>query len=130
MSAPKEGLQSALDFTKYALAIAGAAIAFLLSADTLKSVTSDASKWLVTGALVSFGVSAIGGILVLMQGASSLANAEYDLGHKYLRLPGLVNVFGLIFGFVFTTTFVIVMLWTNKTATDPNLLQLVAGRPH
>jgi hypothetical protein len=43
----KDGLQAALEFTKYALAIAGAAIAFLLGSDILKDL-NDAGRLLLT----------------------------------------------------------------------------------
>ena len=93
--------------TKFTLAVAGAAIAFLLSSDVLKKVTNCWAKGLVTLALVGFGASAIGGLLVLLQGASNMANAEYDLNQTLVRYPGMANILGLLVGFVFTTLFVI-----------------------
>jgi len=109
----KEGLQAAIDVTKFTLAVAGAAIAFLLSSDVLKKVTTFWAKGLVTLALVGFGVSAIGGLLVLLQGASNIANAAYDLNQPLVRYPGMANILGLLVGFVFTTFFVIVLIWAR-----------------
>ncbi|SRR5258708_28186181 len=109
----KEGLQAAIDVTQFTLAVAGAAIAFLLSSDVLKKVASLWAKGLVTLALVGFGVSAIGGLLVLLQGATNIANAQYDLNQPFVRYRGMVNILGLLVGFVFTTLFVIGLIWAK-----------------
>jgi uncharacterized protein YacL len=107
----KDGLDAALDFTKYALAIAGAAIGFLLGSDILKDIGDNQQRWILTASLICFGSSAVGAILVLMQGASNLANSTYSLKDNAIRIPGLVNIFGLVGGFVFASLFVVNMIW-------------------
>jgi hypothetical protein len=102
----KEGLQAALDFTKYTLALAGAAILYLLNSDAAKALTGW-TAWVLVGSLVCFAASAIAGILVLMQGASNVSNANYDLSDRWLRGPGVVNFLGLIGGFGLAAVFVI-----------------------
>jgi hypothetical protein len=109
----KEGLQAAIDVTKFTLAVAGAAIAFLLSSDVLKTLRGCWAKALVTLALIGFGVSAIGGLLVLLQGVSNIANAQYDLNQPLVRYPGVVNILGLLVGFLFSTLFVIGIIWNR-----------------
>jgi hypothetical protein len=107
----KDGLKAAIDVTKYTLAISGAAIAFLLSSDSLNTITNGFSKTTVTLALMGFGVSAIAGLLVLLQGASNIANADYDLGQPFIKYPGIANILGLIVGFFFATIFIISIIW-------------------
>ena len=109
--AGKDGLKAAIDVTKYTLAVSGAAIAFLLSSDMLKTITNSFSKTAVTLALMGFGVSAIAGLLVLLQGATNLANADYDLGQSFIKYPGIANIVGLIVGFFFATIFIISQIW-------------------
>jgi hypothetical protein len=109
----KEGLLSAIDVTKYTLAVAGAGIAFLISSDTLKNVTSNWGRLTITFALASFGISAVGGLLVLLQGASAISNAEYSLEHPLLKYPGMVNILGLAAGFLCATGFIIGFIWTG-----------------
>ena len=109
----KDGLQAAIDVTKYTLTIAGAAIGFLISSDTLKAATEDWQRWILTLSLVGFGLSALGGLLVLMEGATCLANGTYSLEQRTLKYPGLASVFGLAAGFIGTTVFVIAHIWTG-----------------
>lgn len=109
----KEGLKAAIDVTKYTLAVAGAAIAFLISSDTLKAISDGVAKTMVTLALAGFGLSAIGGLLVLLQSASNLANADYDLNQAYIKIPGVVNILGLMVGFICATIFIIATIWTG-----------------
>jgi hypothetical protein len=111
----KEGLQAAIDLTKYTLTVAGAAIAFLLSSETLKNVTRVDRKLLVTVALLGFGCSAIGGVMVLMESASNLANKQYELNQPFLRIPGIINIIGLGAGLLFATLFVLEYVWMSHS---------------
>jgi len=119
MTHHKEGLTAALDFTKFTLAMNGAAILYLLGSDTLKTVTGLWAKSIVIAALASFGISAIGGIFVLMAGATNLSDGNYDLHDKWLCRPGLWNIFGLMAGFAFLTIFVISLVWFNQPSAKP-----------
>jgi len=120
-SAHKEGLQQALDFTKLFLTIDGAAIAFLLSSDQIKLIANDGMRWEVTVALACFGLSAVGGMLVLMEGATKFYRAHYSLSDRWAQVPGLVNFFGLLMGFVAVTLFVIQIVWQSPKAVEVRL---------
>jgi len=129
----KEGLQAAMDVTKYTLAVAGAAIAFLLNAESLKRISTPCPRWAVTLALASFGASAIGGLLVLLQGASELSSGTYNLRNPLMRVPGMINVLALGAGFVFTTLFVALIVWLpepNPTAAKVGLATLSDSLRH
>jgi hypothetical protein len=66
-------------------------------------------------------VSAIGGILVLMEGASKLSNGSYSLEDKYLQIPGFANVAGLVVGFVFATWFMLANIWSHDEPKPQNI---------
>ena len=113
MANPKErGLDAAIDVTKFALAVAGAAIAFLVSSDTVKAIANGFERWTVTLAMAAFGISALSGLLVLLQGASKIADGDYDLSQNTLRIPGALNVLALCAGFLLATVFVVSLIWT------------------
>lgn len=108
----KDGLKAAIDVTRYTLAVAGAAIAFLVGADIHKTLAGPFARTMVTLSLTGFAVSAIGGLLVLLQSASNLSNASYDLNQPFLKYPGIANILGLMAGFFFATVFIIAGIWT------------------
>ena len=122
----KEGLQAALDFTKYTLAVAGAAILYLLNSDATKSLTGW-TAWVLVGSLVCFAASAIAGILVLMQGASNVSNANYDLSDGWLRGPGIVNFLGLMGGFGLAAIFVIAHMFGPAQPEKPTHIIIESG---
>ena len=111
----KEGLQSALDVTKFNVAIAGGAIAFLLDTDSIKYAVTSLQRTLLTLALIGFGVSAICGILVLLEGASMIAGRGFNLDN-YIVVPGVLNFAGLMAAFLFASAYVFVVIWWQ---TDP-----------
>ena len=115
----KEGTQSAMDFTKYTLGVAGAAIAFLLGSDVIRHADGLFWKAIMTIAVLGFGVSAIGGVLVLMEGTTNIANDQFDLRSPYIRMPGIVNFVGLAIGFLFSTIFVVGMIWLAGDHSTP-----------
>lgn len=122
----KEGLQAALDFTKYTLAVAGAAILYLLNSESTKSLTGW-TAWVLVGSLVCFAASAIAGILVLMQGASNISNANYDLSDGWLRNPGVVNFLGLMGGFGLAAVFVIAHMFAPSQLEKPAHIVIEPG---
>jgi Na+/serine symporter len=122
----KEGLQAALDFTKYTLAVAGAAILYLLNSDASNSLTG-LTAWVLVGSLVCFAASAIAGILVLMQGASNVSNANYDLSDGWLRGPGVVSFLGLMGGFSLATVFVIARMFGPAQLEKPTRIIIEPG---
>jgi hypothetical protein len=116
MAGKKEGLESALDFTKYLLAIAGGIIAFVLSSDVLARVEDITERGLLTAALVLLCLSVLGGIAVLSRGAIMLSEGEYSLEDKYLKWPGLANIFAFGGGFICVALFIGIVLWNPPPA--------------
>lgn len=111
----KDGFQSALDVTKFNVGIAGAAIAFLLGTDSLKYAVTTLQRFFITLSLAGFGLSAICGVLVLLEGARMISEQQYGLSN-YVRVPGLLNFVSLIAAFFFASLYIFVVIWWQ---TDP-----------
>ena len=107
----KEGLQWALDLTKFTLVISGAAIAFFLSSDSLQYAVTTLQRTLITLSLIGFGISAVSGILVLLEGGTQIASASYNLNSPYIKVPGQINLVSLGAAFFFASLFVFVVIW-------------------
>ncbi len=128
MKPNKDGMVSALDFTKYLLAISGAVMAFLLSSETsktigseaLKTASSDLVKGVLSVALVFFSLSTLGGLLVLARGAQMLSDGDYSLEDRYLKIPGLINVFGFAIAFLCVAVVIAARVWYGATPPLPH----------
>ena len=105
----KEGLQAAVDFVKYILTLAGGGIALIIQPDFYK--TSLLIKILTSISFVCLLVCVIAGLLVHARGCVMLANRQYDLEDAHLKVPGLVNQFAFLFGFVFLGAAVAIKAW-------------------
>jgi hypothetical protein len=93
----KEGLQTAIDFTKYLLTLAGGAIAFGIQPNFFGS-----NSWLKAMALVSLVslvISIFAGLMVYSRGCILLSEGKYKLEDDRLRFWGLLNM--STFGFSF-----------------------------
>lgn len=98
--AQKEGLESALDFTKFVIAMDGALIAFVTGAAFLQDITSPLERGAALVALVALAVSIAAGILVAMETATKLSKGQYGLADKWIKIPGAVNVIAFAIGAV------------------------------
>ncbi len=96
--ARKAGLDLALDFTKFIIALDGALIAFLTGASFLQSLNGLGQRSVVILTLCALGISMIAGILVYMRVATMASEGKYDLGDPHLRWPGIVNVAAFLIG--------------------------------
>jgi hypothetical protein len=94
----KEGLQTAIDFTKFLLTLAGGAIAFIIQPTYFSG--SHLLKTLSILALFLLTVCVVSGLLVFSGGSVMLANKDYDIESKYIKIPGMVNVISFGLGFV------------------------------
>jgi hypothetical protein len=93
----KEGLQTAIDFTKYLLTLAGGAIAFGIQPSFFGS-----SPWLKAMALISLislSVSIVAGLMVYARGCVLLSEGKYKLEDDRIRFWGLLNVATFVFSF-------------------------------
>jgi hypothetical protein len=93
----KEGLQTAIDFTKYLLTLAGGAIAFGIQPSFFGT-----NAWLKTmalAALVSLVVSIIAGLMVYSRGCILLSEGKYKLEDDRIRFWGLINLLTFVFSF-------------------------------
>jgi hypothetical protein len=94
----KEGLQTAIDFTKYLLTLAGGAIAFGIQPSFFAS-----SSWLKGMALISLillSVSMVAGMMVFSRGCVLLSEGKYRLEDSRIRFWGLINLTTFVFSFL------------------------------
>lgn len=95
----KDGIQTAIDFTKLLVALAGGGIALVIQPNFF---TADALlKVLSIGALLFLSICVLSGLFVFSGGSVMLANKNYNLEDKHIKIPGLVNVFSFGLGFLF-----------------------------
>ena len=104
----KEGLQAAIDFTKLIMALAGGGIALVIQPNFFAN--SLCLKILSLGALLSLAICMISGLLVLSGGAPMLATKNYNLESRFIKIPGLINVFSFGIGFLFLAIAVAIKL--------------------
>src|SRR5258705_13880130 len=93
----KEGLQTAIDFTKYLLTLAGGAIAFGIQPSFFAG-----SYWLKgisILALVTLMASIAAGLMVFSRGCVMLSEGKYKLEDSRIRVWGLVNLGTFVFSF-------------------------------
>lgn len=94
----KEGLQAAIDFTKFLLTLAGGAIAFIIQPTFFAG--HPVLKALSILALVLLTISVVSGLLVFSGGSVMLSKKNYDLEDKHVKWPGMINVLSFAAGFV------------------------------
>jgi hypothetical protein len=94
----KEGLQSAVDFTKFLLTLAGGGIAFVIQPTQFEG--SGSIKAFSFAALVLLTISAISGLVVFSGSSVNLADGKYQLDDPWIKIPGIINVVSFGFGFV------------------------------
>ena len=94
----KEGLQTAIDFTKYLLTLAGGAIAF-----GIQPTFFAGSHWLKgisIAALVVLMVSIVSGLMVFSRGCVMLSERRYKLDDPRIRKWGLINLGTFVLSFL------------------------------
>jgi hypothetical protein len=94
----KEGLQSAIDFTKFLLTLAGGGIAFII-----QPTQFEGDGWIKAfsfAALVLLTICAVSGLFVFSGGSVNLADGKYQLEDPWIKIPGIINVVSFGFGFV------------------------------
>ncbi len=106
----KDGLASAIDFTKFIVALDGALIAFLTGASFLKQVDTSWEAAAVIVGLVLLAISLACGVLVFMRGSSMLSSRNYNLADPHLKIPGLLNVAAFTLGAVAVSLLTIISL--------------------
>jgi hypothetical protein len=94
----KEGIDGALDFTKFTIALASALIAFVTGATFVQSIDNWWEKTVAICAIGSLVISVVGGIAVYMEAATMLSKGEYDLSKAWIKIPGQINVIMLAIG--------------------------------
>jgi hypothetical protein len=104
----KEGLQTAIDFTKLLMALAGGGIALIIQPNFFGG--SCWVKLLSVGALIFLVICVVSGLFVASGGAVMLGNRDYNLERRYIKIPGLLNVFSFGFGFLFLSAAVVIKL--------------------
>lgn len=108
----KDGLQSALEFTRYLTAISAGGVAFLLEKGALEGHLANWQRYAVTIIVISLAVSVISGLTVLSRGAVMLAHGEHSLDDKLIRIPGIANLAGFAFGFLCLGCLVVLRVWS------------------
>jgi len=105
----KEGIQSAIDFIKYILALAGGAIAFVIQPSFYE--TKLLLKVLSSVGVVLLAASIISGIVAHSAGSVMLSRGNYDTNFSWFRFPGLIMLFAFGGGFGFVICAVAVKMW-------------------
>ena len=105
----KEGLQSAIDYTKYLLTLAGGAIAFVIQPTFYGAGNYQVKLWSLL-ALGFLMLSVISGLFVFSGGSVMLSEKNYNLEHPYVKIPGLINVFSFLIGFICVSVAVAIKL--------------------
>ena len=72
----KDGIDSALEFTKFVITMDSALIAFITGATFLEKIDKPTEKWIASGILVAFAMSLAAGILVYMRVATMLGGRQ------------------------------------------------------
>jgi hypothetical protein len=106
----KEGLQAAIDFTKYLLTLSGAAIAFVIQPSF--SGSDIELRVLSTFSIILLAVCVISGLAVCSRGCVMLANGNYDLEDIFIKIPGLINMFSFGLGFLFLAYAIWHKIWS------------------
>lgn len=88
----KEGLEKALEFTKFLIGLSGAFIAFLTGTTFLGSINSTVDRLTVTATIILFAVSSASGLMVWARGCTMMSQKAYDLMDRHIAIPGIVNV--------------------------------------
>jgi hypothetical protein len=101
----KEGLQTAIDFTKLLMALAGGGIALVVQPSFFAG--SCWIKILSFGALIFLSICVITGLVMFSGGAVMLGHADYNLERA---TSGLLNVFSFGFGFLFLAAAIAIKL--------------------
>jgi hypothetical protein len=96
--AQKEGLQAAIDFTKYLLTLSGGAIAFIIQPSFYQ--VDILIKLFAFLATVTLGSCVISGLFVFSRGSVMLAEGTYSLEDRYIKIPGQINIFSFAAGFI------------------------------
>ncbi len=107
----KEGLQTAIDFTKLLMGLAGGGIALVIQPTFYGN--DNFLKILSLGALLFLSISVISGLVVVSAAAPMLAKKDYNLERRYILRPGLCNVFSFAFGFLFLAAVVVIKVLTD-----------------
>lgn len=107
-----EGVKAAIDVTKLLITLAGAGIAFVLSA--APSLSSGFSTAAVYVAIIALGISIASGLLVLFQSATNLSNRDYSLSGRLIQVPGIFNTVCFLIGVMAVGTIAI-----SKIHTEP-----------
>jgi hypothetical protein len=109
----KDGLQTAIDFTKYLLTLSGGADCIYHSTEFFSSGAS--AKLLSLCSLGFLVICVLSGLVVFSVGAVMLARKNYDLEFIHIRWAGLVNVFSFAIGFVLLA----IVVGMKLTASPP-----------
>jgi len=58
-------------------------------------------KLLSIGALIFLAICVVSGLFVVSGGVLMLGRKNYNLEYRFIKSPGLINVFSFFFGFAF-----------------------------
>lgn len=100
----KEGLQTAVDFTKTLLTLSGGAIAFILQ--PIFYGDSPLLRTMAVLALLALAICVLSGLSVISGAGILLSQRNYDLENPYIKIPGLINIWSFAAGFLFVAILV------------------------
>jgi hypothetical protein len=109
----KEGLKGAIEFTKILLALSGGAIAFILQPTGGGLAGGTLTGGLALLSLLALSICVISGLFVISGTCVLLAHREYDLENKYVKIPGLINVFSFAGGFLLLAIYIAAKIFSG-----------------
>jgi hypothetical protein len=101
--------QSAIDFIKYILALAGGAIAFVIQPSFYQ--TSHTIQVLSSWGVGLLAVSIIAGITAHSAGTVMLSKKNYDTNFPWFRFPGMIMMAAFVLGFVCVIVALGIKVW-------------------
>jgi hypothetical protein len=104
----KEGLQSAVDFTKLLMALAGGGIALVIQPTFYGD--NQFLQILSLGALLFQSICVGSGLIVVSGATIMLAKKDYNLERRWILKPGLCNLFSFVLGFVLLAAIVTIKM--------------------
>ncbi|WFU61266.1 hypothetical protein [Bradyrhizobium brasilense] len=88
----KEGVQGAIEFTKFVIALDSGLIAFMTGATFLGKLHSTIEIVAAIIVLALLAASLCAGVLVYMAAITMIDDADYNLASSHIRIPGQINV--------------------------------------
>jgi hypothetical protein len=104
-----KALENSVEFTKHVMTLSGAGMAFVITLDLQK--LANIQRISIAISIIFLAVALAAGLLVWSRATVMMAKSSYNLDDRYLKIPGLINLFSFAFGVVSLGAYVIIRLF-------------------